>query len=103
MKNLFSISMLFGIGIAGCVEPPYRYEIHDTGEGTVRVETVPKTPVPAPASPAPVSPAPTAAPTVTDQQRIDALEAQVRALSQENQKLKQTAPTTPPTTAPAKE
>ncbi len=94
--------------ICGCVQTPYRYEVHDMGEGSVQVVTVPKTPEASPTAAAPVTPASTSsvplpvAPavvvtpaTATDAQRIDALEARVKALSIENEKLKQSATTAP--------
>lgn len=73
--------------ITGCVKTPYRYQVHDNGEGSVTVERVP---MPSSPATAPDAQAP------TDQQRIDALEVRVKALSAENEKLKQAATTTAP-------
>ncbi len=84
MKKWIGVSLFFGISASGCVEPPYRYEVHDTGEGSVRIDRVEKTPAPAAA-------APPANEAQIDQQRIDQLQAQVRDLAAENQKLKQAA------------
>jgi hypothetical protein len=84
-----AVTMLL-ISIAGCVQTPYRFEVHDTGEGSVRVDRVPLDPPVTAATP------PATAPSQSDQARISALEAQVKQLSAENQKLKQTTPATVP-------
>ena len=88
----FTAALLVAL-LGGCARTPYRYEVHDEGEGSIRVETVPKTPDAAPEA-APAAAAPVAA-APTDQQRIDELQAKVKALSEENQKLKQGAATVP--------
>jgi hypothetical protein len=71
--------------LVGCAEPGYRYNVHDNGEGSVSVERVKA------ADPAPAQAPPPMVHTVSDQEQIDALKAQVQQLSAENQKLKQPA------------
>jgi hypothetical protein len=88
-------AILLSLATTGCYEPPnYRYQVTSSGQGNVQVSTVPK-------DPTAEQPTPTAAVSaqVEQQQRIDALEAQVRALSAENAQLKH-QPTTAPTTRP---
>jgi hypothetical protein len=104
MKIQLTVASAFALALGGCVHTPYRYEVHDTGEGSVRVDRVPKEPAETTVT---TTPPPATAATSTEQQRIAELQAQVRALSVENQKLRQavptTTPTTEPTTAPVKE
>jgi PBP1b-binding outer membrane lipoprotein LpoB len=84
MKYTIALLILFTVG---CGEPNTRYNVHDNGEGSVTLERIPKIPD---------APAATSGQTQTDQQKIDALQAQVHELSVENQKLKAT-------TAPSKD
>jgi hypothetical protein len=112
------------VATGGCYHPPYSYDVRGTGEGGVNITTVPyqeepwRNPTPAPAPPpiivylpatapttesAPEAVAPTPPGPVTqpsDQQRIQALEAKVRELAAENDKLKQQLPATMPATNP---
>jgi hypothetical protein len=98
-KHPMNFRLLSACGLAiflgACAEPAYRYDVRGNGEGGVVVNTTPKPPAPPP-PPAAYNPPPPPSPAAVDQQqRIDELEARVRNLSAENEKLKQSLTTKP--------
>lgn len=103
MKVLSALFCLISLALlSGCWEPPYRYDVRGNGQGGIDINHVPKEPdaappVPQAAAPPPSAPAPVIAPPETAQQRqVDELNAKIKALSDENAKLKQQLPTTNP-------
>jgi hypothetical protein len=123
MKMGIALVALGGaIGLAGCYNPPYSYDVRGNGEGGVVINHVPKrqpndvpppTPPPPPqvkyvyvqvpaTAPAPPAPPPPAT-QPSDEQRIRELEARVKALADENRKLKEQVPATAPATDQSKE
>jgi hypothetical protein len=117
------------IALVGCAHPDYSYDVRANGEGGVIVTTVPfreepwrqapqptiiyvhdaattqPVTLPAVATPAPApAPAPETAPPATvpaGEPSVSELEARVKALEDENARLKQQVPTTAPATMPA--
>jgi hypothetical protein len=95
--------LLSAVALAGgCQEPSHRYVTVANGQGGVDLRREPKPPAPpsvaAALPPAPATSTPQAAsPTApTAQERIDALEAEVRALNAEVERLKRPTPGTAP-------
>jgi len=78
--------------ITACYQSPNRFDVRGNGQGGVDVKRVPREPAPAPSSPATFTTAPTTAPRSHEEE----LEARVRELEAENQRLRQQ-----PTTAPS--
>jgi len=74
-----------------CYQSPNRFDVRGNGQGGVNVKRIRKEPDPAPTSPVASTTAPTTAPLSHEEE----LEARVRELEAENQRLRQQ-----PTTAP---
>ena len=120
MKMGFALAVLgSAVGLAGCYNPPYSYDVRGNGEGGVVIEHVPKrqpndlpppppppppvvkyvyvqVPATAPAGPGTRSTIGSASPPATQptDERHQELEARVKALDEENRKLKEQMPAT---------